>query len=341
MVDETEKGWYVQYIDRDPRAIARQAMAEQRVRSELDDEERAKRIIAAQIAAAGGGGGGGGGEDDDDNDDDDDEDAVESQGLVREEGTGKIELTLSFGGGGGGGGGGVGDGKKRPRLLLPSALSTFGEGAVSSSSSSSSASLPFGVFGAADDEPGEPVSKKMATSSSSSSSSFSSSSSSSSSSASALPAPTHAPARSALDQIMQEEEQRKASLLLIEDKRDRKENWLHPNIVVKVMNKKLADGRFYKLKGTVLRVIDTFVGEIRVDGAVVRLDQQDLETVIPKPGNLVLIVNGRCRGLRATLLRINEEAFTCDLRVEEGPHTRREISGVEYEDVSKLGDDQP
>ena len=52
IVDETEKGWFIQYIDRDPKVLARQAQSEQRQRFELDEEERKKREIAAQVQAA-------------------------------------------------------------------------------------------------------------------------------------------------------------------------------------------------------------------------------------------------------------------------------------------------
>lgn len=41
----------------------------------------------------------------------------------------------------------------------------------------------------------------------------------------------------------------------------RTENWVVPGIVVKVLNKKLAGGKFYKKKGRVERVIDKFIGE--------------------------------------------------------------------------------
>jgi hypothetical protein len=47
-----------------------------------------------------------------------------------------------------------------------------------------------------------------------------------------------------------------------------------------------------------------------------------------------MIVNGRGRGLRATVLRIHEDKFSCDLRLLEGD--RRDMPGVVYEDMSKI-----
>lgn len=52
IVDETEKGWFVQYIERDPKVLERQAQAEARRQQELDEEERHKRNIEMQIKAA-------------------------------------------------------------------------------------------------------------------------------------------------------------------------------------------------------------------------------------------------------------------------------------------------
>lgn len=40
VADETEKGWYVTWVDRDPRLLAMQDAAARRQKTELDDEEK-------------------------------------------------------------------------------------------------------------------------------------------------------------------------------------------------------------------------------------------------------------------------------------------------------------
>ena len=50
VVDETEKGWFVAYIDRDQATIARQAARDQRNAAEVDEEVRESRKIEQQIA---------------------------------------------------------------------------------------------------------------------------------------------------------------------------------------------------------------------------------------------------------------------------------------------------
>lgn len=49
VVDETEKGWYVAYIDRDPETLRRQAAAQRRQKAERGQEERMQDFIQRQI----------------------------------------------------------------------------------------------------------------------------------------------------------------------------------------------------------------------------------------------------------------------------------------------------
>ncbi|KAG9489885.1 hypothetical protein GDO78_005680 [Eleutherodactylus coqui] len=48
-VDETPKGWYIQYIDRDPETIKRQQELEKKKKQDLDDEERTAKFIEEQV----------------------------------------------------------------------------------------------------------------------------------------------------------------------------------------------------------------------------------------------------------------------------------------------------
>lgn len=48
-VDETPKGWYIQYIDRDPETIRRQLELEKKKKQDLDDEEKTAKFIQEQV----------------------------------------------------------------------------------------------------------------------------------------------------------------------------------------------------------------------------------------------------------------------------------------------------
>lgn len=49
VVDETEKGWYVAYIDRDPETLRRQEQLKRREKFEKDEEDRMQEFINKQI----------------------------------------------------------------------------------------------------------------------------------------------------------------------------------------------------------------------------------------------------------------------------------------------------
>jgi len=137
--------------------------------------------------------------------------------------------------------------------------------------------------------------------------------------------------RSALDELMKEEEKAK-------EKSNRKDYWLCPGIVVKVMSKLLAQKGYYKQKGVVKKVIDKYVGGIEMLASkhVLRVDQDELETVIPQIGGLVRIVNGAYRGSNARLLSVDTEKFCAKVQVEKGLYDGKVLRAVEYEDICKI-----
>ena len=49
VVDETEKGWFIQYVDRDPETIRRQEALQKKEKMDMDDEERRARFIQQQV----------------------------------------------------------------------------------------------------------------------------------------------------------------------------------------------------------------------------------------------------------------------------------------------------
>ena len=53
-VDQTEKGWFITYIDRDPETVKRQESMAKKEKMELDDEERIQRFIQKQVQKASG-----------------------------------------------------------------------------------------------------------------------------------------------------------------------------------------------------------------------------------------------------------------------------------------------
>lgn len=126
----------------------------------------------------------------------------------------------------------------------------------------------------------------------------------------------------AVDAIMEENERRKLKRKRSSEERCNivEENWITKGIIVKVMNKSVGDGKYYKQKGEVIDVQDCFAAQVKMldNGDVLKLDQDDLETVIPKIGRHVRIVNGIGRGQIATLLSISIDDYCACIRVESG-----------------------
>ncbi|MFH4978257.1 hypothetical protein AB6A40_004966 [Gnathostoma spinigerum] len=135
--------------------------------------------------------------------------------------------------------------------------------------------------------------------------------------------------KSALDEIREMEEKKK-------ERHNRKDYWLHTGIIVKVLTKKLGV-EYYKAKGIVESLVDEYTATVNIDGDILKLDQRDVETVIPAIGRKMLIVNGAYRNTRAVLEKIDEPNFSVILRLIEG-FARDRVVCVPYEDASKLAD---
>ena len=126
------------------------------------------------------------------------------------------------------------------------------------------------------------------------------------------------------------------------DVEKRKDYWLYRDIVVRIISKKLAGGEYYKRKAVVDKVIDKYQAEVEVlessrkardGGDVLRIDQDDLETVVPKElGEKVRIVNRRHRGKKARVERLDKQKYRAELRLVGDDR----IVSLDYEDFSKM-----
>lgn len=261
-VDETPKGWYIQYIDRDPETIRRQLELEKKKKQDLDDEEKTAKFIEEQVRRGLEG--------------KEQETPVFTE-LSRENEEEKVTFNLNKGAGGS-----AGATTSKSSSLGPSALKLLGSAASGKRKESSQSSA-------------QPAKKK----------------------------------KSALDEIMELEEEKKRTA--------RTDAWLQPGIVVKIITKKLGE-KYHKKKGVVKEVIDRYTAVVKMtdSGDRLKLDQTHLETVIPAPGKRVLVLNGGYRGNEGTLESINEKAFSATIVIETGPLKGRRVEGIQYEDISKL-----
>ncbi|PON45187.1 DNA/RNA-binding protein Kin17, conserved domain containing protein [Trema orientale] len=262
-VEETPKGWFITYIDRDSETLFKEKLKNKRIKADMVEEEKQEREIRKQIERA-------------------------EQLMPMANGSDQsqaVELKKEL--------------KLESGVKIGFALGSSSSKIVSKEKAESS-KLVFDEL-ESDKSRGE---KRKADGSST---------------------------KSALEELMREEEKKK-------DKINRKDYWLCEGIIVKIMSKALAEKGYYKQKGVVRKVIDKYVGEIEMleSKHVLRIDQEELETVIPQIGGLVRIVNGAYRGSNARLLEVDTDKFCAKVQIDKGIYDGRVLKAVEYEDICKL-----
>ncbi|KAL1518278.1 hypothetical protein ABEB36_001922 [Hypothenemus hampei] len=259
VIDETERGWYITYIDRSPETVEREKKKKKKEKMEKNDEERTMEMLERQIKMG-----------------------LEKAGPIpepvyteftreHEEELVKLDLNLK-------------QEKKPVAVAMP--LEKMFKRPVDPPCNST-------------------VNKKIK---------------------------IEDKKRTALDDIMEEEERKK-------EKMNRKDHWLTENIVVKVVTKSLGID-FYKQKGVVKEVINKYGAVVKLldSGKKLKLDQEHLETVIPAIGKQVKIVNGAYSGSVATLLSLDEKNFCVCVEIAKGLLKGRKVENVQYEDICKLYD---
>jgi DNA/RNA-binding protein KIN17 len=243
IVDETEKGWFVQYVDRDPEALAKQAARDERKQTDLSEEEINKRMIENQIRYA--------------------FEKQKEKEVAQEENEDEDEDS------------------EEAKVHKPIHVKFTANNNESRKRSSMKA------FSAVDDEDGEGEKATMT-----------------------VGKVLHYGRKSgsAIEQLIQEEEKRKkfkssepvvpqkevpADLAPLSGEMEEPDTWLSEGILVKVVSKKIYDGEFYKLKGTVLDVrkngskceaevlFKDFNNKLGSE-AKKTFQEAELETVVPK-----------------------------------------------------------
>eukprot|EP00300_Choanocystis_sp_HF-7_P001435 c11158_g1_i1.p1 GENE.c11158_g1_i1~~c11158_g1_i1.p1 ORF type:complete len:509 (-),score=143.86 c11158_g1_i1:92-1459(-) len=115
--------------------------------------------------------------------------------------------------------------------------------------------------------------------------------------------------------------------------------WIMPGIIVKITNRVVAGGSLYKQKGVVEKVAGYLAHVQVVDSTTkIKIDQEDLETVIPAIGGAVVFVQGPYRGLKAELQSVDIEKFNCTVVMTTRQNKGERVRGVAYEDISKLAE---
>ena len=285
-VEETERGWYVTYIERDPEMLARQEKAQRKVEADAREERlAAERREEMRLEAAR---------------------ALDRAGGV-------VERKASE----------IGDRKdgEQIELKLVSGLKSD-SGAAGKKRKSGKISL----VGADDDESDNEELQKQDVQSK-------------------QKLPQHDKASTQKNTSFkpaQKTNDHKTELADFNKKQksDKKDYWLHRNILVRIISKELCSGKYYRRKAVVDKLLDKYTAEVEVldtsrdkrdGGDVLRIDQDDLETVIPKElGEKVRILNGKWRGSKARVERLDKKRYEAEVRLVDDDR----IVTLDYEDFS-------
>ena len=324
MVEETERGWYVSFIERDPTLLARQEAHRRRVENERAEEEKmAKRMEKQRVEAAW---------------------AVDrAGGSVGVAEASRLEFL----------------GRDQPVELVIGKMASIGS--ATGKKRKKAVACGKSVFDEEDDDEAEEKHAGEMSNESGRKSNL-------------LASISEPSAPGALDSTMQSKKQKKsrwgktwssandgqnngkrldkgvndcdsADGKYVESAESdcvRKDYWLCRDIVVRIVSKKLVNGKFYRRKGVVNKIIDRFTGEVEIldsgpserdGGDIVRIDQDDLETVVPKEGKEVRILNGRGKGRRAKVLDLDKKRYKATLKVlDDGKY----LKNVDFDDFSKI-----
>ena len=291
LVEETERGWYVTYIERDPALLARKEALQKKAEADQREEKMAakQRELLRMEAAK----------------------ALDRAGCAvdreaseignREEGA-KMELKLGLGNGGGNV-----EKKKKKRKAAVSLLEEDDD---------------------VEDEEGDdikPPSKDIPNNKQP-----------------VAPKPVGGKKLASKLENDNSDKKKESKKHKSNDDDKKKDYWLYRDIVVRIISKKLANGEYYKRKAIVDKVIDKYEAEVEVlessrkardGGDVLQIDQDDLETVIPKElGEKVRIVNGKYRGKKARVEKLDKKEYRAELKLTEDDR----IVTLDYEDFSKM-----
>ena len=142
--------------------------------------------------------------------------------------------------------------------------------------------------------------------------------------------------------------------------------WLYRDIIVRVIAKDLAGGKYFRRKAVVDKLVDKYTAEVEIldsdpdardGGDILRLDQADLETVVPKlkhhdsdknqkkknKSPKVRVLVGKYRGHKAVVEYLDKKRYVADLVVRldkndigGGDDDKKLVRDVPYEHFSQI-----
>ncbi|CAM9324401.1 unnamed protein product, partial [Heterosigma akashiwo] len=225
VADQTERGWFIQWIDRDPETLRRQALAEKRQKADKEEADDVSQATASVHDQA------------------DDDDTTQAGEVLAVEGTSEEQRRSSP----------LPTKPAVDRGRTPPVATTTRPATELTGRSRPLVRTP-GRTGGARAACCVAREARRGAERGRASSRFKAG------------AVAHGAKMSALDQLMEQDKKRKAAAAaaeqVYEEEMARKDYWLARGIIVKILNKKVGGGKYYKKKARVSKVIERYVGEV-------------------------------------------------------------------------------
>ncbi|EER08056.1 hypothetical protein, conserved [Perkinsus marinus ATCC 50983] len=112
--------------------------------------------------------------------------------------------------------------------------------------------------------------------------------------------------------------------------------WLMKGLIVKVLNKDLCNGKYYKSKGEIRKVLSPYVCHVKIlkSGDILELDQTDLQTVTPANGRTIQVVLGQYKYQFGVLKSVDPTTGSCTI-ILVGDKTDKEVI-LRPDDICKV-----
>ncbi|KAM9960549.1 hypothetical protein ACTFIW_009691 [Dictyostelium discoideum] len=282
-VEETPKGWFIRYINRDPEYVMRKVSEEKKEKAELNEEERQRLQIEKQIKEL--------------NKNKIEQDEIKPTELSKEdlEKMSLLEFNIKS--------------TTNTTTTTTTNNNIFDKLKTNDNNSGNSSNNNYN-----DQTNPKPYAKKM-------------------SAIEEIMFKEKEKERQQKEKLEFEKQQQQQQQLNSDNNNNEEKPWIIKDIVIKIIDKELANGKYYKQKGYIVSVENEFLAKVKLldSGDILKIDQTLLETVIPQIGSTVIIVNGKYRGKEATIENVNFDDFNAKLYIKDNDITIT----LPYESFSK------
>jgi ribosomal protein L24 len=141
-------------------------------------------------------------------------------------------------------------------------------------------------------------------------------------------------------EVLEEEQVKKETILepIVMEKKTKIE-WIRPFLKVRIVSKSLKEGKYYKKKAMVIDIPDIYHCTLKLidDNQIIEnVYETMLETIIPSKGQDAIVVKGKYKGHRGTVIEKSNSKEQCVIQFDDN----EEIQKIHYDDVCSISKEE-